>query len=172
MDHLSLSFIPTEDLFRSPGPGTYDNHKVFPQGERKMPAYSISGRTRFRKRDSNPAANAYSLPQLIGPKIINKKANPSYTMVKRTNVNGFAEDLAKTPGPAKYGTTDINSTKNRQPNYSMLGRNSLPGDTTRKPGPGAHSPEKVYINKRKAPQFSMGIRHSEFITPLIIDVVD
>lgn len=45
-------------------------------------------------------------------------------------------------------------------------------DATRKPGPGAHSPEKVYVNKRAAPQFSMGIKHSEYICPLIIDISD
>lgn len=41
-----------------------------------------------------------------------------------------------------------------------------------KPGPGAHSPEKVLINKTQAPSFSLGIRHSEYITPLITDVAD
>lgn len=39
-----------------------------------------------------------------------------------------------------------------------------------KPGPGAYSPERVYLNKSQAPRFSMGIRHSEFITPLILEV--
>lgn len=93
-------------------------------------------------------------------------------MTGRSKINGFDEDLAKTPGPAKYNVVHPNLTKQKQPLYSMLGRNEMPGDTTRKPGPGAHSPEKVYITKPKAPQFSMGIRHSEFITPLIIDVLD
>lgn len=160
------------NLFKSPGPGAYNNHQVFPQGERKAPVYSMAGRSRYRKSDSNPAANAYTLPHLIGPKLVNKRANPSYSMTRRTNINGFAEDLAKTPGPANYNTTNANVVKTRQPKYSMLGRNSLPGDATRKPGPGAHSPERVYVNKRRAPAVSMGIRHSEFITPLIIDVVD
>ena len=45
-------------------------------------------------------------------------------------------------------------------------------DSTQKPGPGAHSPEKVELNKPAAPKFSLGIRHSEFVTPLIIDVTD
>lgn len=45
-------------------------------------------------------------------------------------------------------------------------------DSTMKPGPGAHSPEKVLINKTQAPSFSLGIRHSEYITPLITDVAD
>ena len=132
----------------------------------------MAERTRYRKRDSNPAANAYTLPHLVGPKIINKKAYPAYSMTQRSKINGFDEDLAKTPGPAKYNVTNPNLYRNKQPHYSMLGRNVMPGDNTRKPGPGAHCPEKVYANKPRAPVVSMGIRHSEFITPLIIDVTD
>ena len=132
----------------------------------------MAARTRYRKRDSNPAANAYTLPQLIGPKIVNKKALAAYSMTGRSTIHGFDEDLAKTPGPAKYNVTNPNINRNRQPLYSMLGRNMMPGDGTRKPGPGAHSPEKVWANKKRAPAVSMGIRHSEFITPLIIEVSD
>lgn len=40
------------------------------------------------------------------------------------------------------------------------------------PGPGSHSPEKVYVNKPCAPKFSMGIKHSDFLTPLIVEVQD
>nr|XP_009858590.1 outer dense fiber protein 3-like [Ciona intestinalis] len=167
-----LARQPDPNVFRPPGPGTYDNHRVFPQGERAAPAYSMGGRTRYRKRDCHPAANAYTLPQLVGPKIINKSAHPAYSMTGRSNIHGFDEDLARTPGPAKYNVTTPNAYRNKQPLYSMLGRNIMPGDNTRKPGPGAHSPEKVYINKRKAPVVSMGIRHSEFVCPLIIDVTD
>jgi len=54
----------------------------------------------------------------------------------------------------------------------MLARNELPGDRTLKPGPGAHHPEKVTITKRKAPSTSLGIRHSEFVCPLIVEVAD
>ena len=43
-------------------------------------------------------------------------------------------------------------------------------DSTRKPGPGAYSPENVRIDKPNLPSFSLGIRHSEFITPLIVGV--
>ena len=45
-------------------------------------------------------------------------------------------------------------------------------DTTQKPGPGAHSPEKVKITKHSPPAYSMGIRHSEYLCPLIIEVAD
>ena len=29
-------------------------------------------------------------------------------MSERSNIRGFSEDLAKTPGPARYGSTDNN----------------------------------------------------------------
>ena len=48
----------------------------------------------------------------------------------------------------------------------------IDADVTKKPGPGAHSPEKVVANKPRAPQYSLGSKHSEYITPLIIDVPD
>ena len=43
-------------------------------------------------------------------------------------------------------------------------------DSTKKPGPGAYSPESVIVNKKQPPKFSLGIRHSEYITPLILEV--
>ena len=45
-------------------------------------------------------------------------------------------------------------------------------DSTQKPGPGAHYPERVHINKKSPPRFSMGIRHSDYITPLIVEVTE
>ncbi len=54
----------------------------------------------------------------------------------------------------------------------MLGRNNMPGDSTVKPGPGSHYPENVYLTKRKAPQCSFGIRHSQYVAPLIVEVKD
>jgi len=45
-------------------------------------------------------------------------------------------------------------------------------DGTKKPGPGAHSPEKCNSIKQKAPSYSLGVRHSEYMCPLIIDVAD
>lgn len=49
----------------------------------------------------------------------------------------------QTPGPCRYRVVDANVYKRRAPQYSMLARNPLPGDTTTKPGPGAYSPEQV-----------------------------
>ena len=45
-------------------------------------------------------------------------------------------------------------------------------DSTKKPGPGAYSPERVTVNKHSPPKFSMGIRHSEYVAPLIVEIHD
>ncbi|KAJ7390541.1 Outer dense fiber protein 3B [Desmophyllum pertusum] len=158
--------------FKTPAPGAYSPEKVHPQGERHAPAYSMAARTRYRKRDTTPSPNSYTLPKLTGSMIPCKFSSASYSMTGRAKTGGFAEDLAKTPGPGRYRTVDPSVNKKKDPAYSMLQRNFMPGDSTQKPGPGAHSPEKVYMNKKKAPEFSLGIRHSEYICPLIIDCSD
>jgi len=156
--------------FNTPSPGAYSPEKGHPQGERNAPAYSMASRTRYRKRDTTPSSNSYSLPALLGNKIPNKQASAAFSMTGRSRTGNFAEDLAKTPGPGRYSILDPSVTKRKAPGYSVLGRSYMPGDSTQKPGPGAHRPEDVYITKRQAPSFSLGIRHSEFTTPLIIDV--
>lgn len=72
-----------------------------------------------------------------------KKQAPCYSMTERSKIGGFSEDLKKTPGPGAYNTTEPSTYRERQPQYSMTSRNTMPGDATIKPGPGAHSPEKV-----------------------------
>jgi len=159
--------------FKTPGPGTYRPESIQPPHQRYAPKYSLSARTRSRRQDSNPAPSTYKLPSVLGPRVPNKRSAPSYSIRPRTRGGqGFDEDLAKTPGPAKYKTTTPCLYKRRAPNYSLGARCVMPGDSTKKPGPGAHSPEKVYARLHRGRSFSMGIRHSEFITPLIIDVCD
>jgi hypothetical protein len=48
------------------------------------------------------AANSYSLPPLLGPKIPTATASNAYSMTSRTDIGSFKQDLAKTPGPARY----------------------------------------------------------------------
>jgi len=161
-----------QNTFKTPSPGTYSPEKVHPQGEKRAPAHSMAGRTRYRKRDAVPSPNSYSLPSLMGSKIANKKASAAYSMTSRSQTGCFSEDLARTPGPGRYNTLDPNTLKGKAPAYSLLGRNNLPGDSTQKPGPGAHTPEKVVVNRKAAPSFSLGIRHSEFVTPLIVEIAE
>lgn len=129
-------------------------------------------RTRYRKRDQQPAANKYSLPILLGSRVPNKKSYPSYSMTGRPTVGGYLEDVAKAPGPGSHDAVHPDVTRSKKPLYSMLGRHTMPGDNTNKPGPGTHRPENVTVNKRKYPSHSLGIRHSEFVVPLIVEVSD
>ncbi|XP_002732801.1 ciliary microtubule associated protein 1A-like [Saccoglossus kowalevskii] len=155
--------------FKTPCPRAYCPEKVHPQGERHAPSYSMGARTRYRKRDAVPAPNSYTLPPLLGPKVPNNVSCPSYSMTGQAKTGSYLTDLTKTPGPGRYNATapDVNASK--APVYSMLSRSYMPGDGTQKPGPGAYSPEKVVVNKPKPPIYSLGIRHSEYVTPLFID---
>jgi len=153
--------------FKTPGPGRYENQKCFPQGEKHSPKYSMGSRTKYRKCDAYPSPNSYSLPQLIGPRIPSKQASNAYSMTSRRHIGSFDQDLARTPGSARYKVIDQNTYKVMKPVYSLLARRFVPGDKTIKPGPGAHYPEHVTINKKSVPNYSMGIRHSEYITPFI-----
>lgn len=158
--------------FRTPAPGTYSPEKHSFPYHKDPPQYSFGSRTKLHQGDVTPAPNTYSLPGILGPKAVGKKSAPSYSLVGRSKIGGFHEDLQKTPGPGTYRVSDPNYVKSRMPSYSMTGRNMMPGDSTKKPGPGAHSPEKVYINKKIAPRFSFGIRWSEYIAPLIAEPLD
>jgi len=158
--------------FKTPAPSQYTHEKVHPPNEAHAPVYSMGSRTRFRKKDTVPAASSYDMPALIGPRIPNKPAAAAHSFAVRPNIGGYSEDLARTPGPGAYTPIEPNVIKTKKPRYSFGKRTTLPGDTTVKPGPGTYKPEGVYINKPKAPAFPVGIRHSDFVTPLIVDVTD
>ncbi|CAI8004130.1 Outer dense fiber protein 3 [Geodia barretti] len=160
--------------FKTPGPGAYrpEQSQTCFQGEKKMPAYSMAARTRYRKRDANPSPNTYTLPTLLGERVPYKPSSACYSMAKRLKAGDFAADYAKTPGPARYDSVSAELTQPRRPSYSIQARQFMPGDPTQKPGPGAHCPERCNVTKRQAPAYSLGIRHSEFVCPLIIEVSD
>ncbi|XP_064607865.1 LOW QUALITY PROTEIN: ciliary microtubule associated protein 1A-like [Liolophura sinensis] len=158
--------------FKTPGPGAYRPEQAHPQGERQAPRYSLAARTRFSRRCGHPAPNAYSLPKVLGANQPDKQAPPVFSMRPRQKIGGYLEDLAKTPGPGRYDVIATEVYRGRAPLYTMRNRHYMPGDSTQKPGPGAHFPENVVINTRQQPRVSMGIRHSEFICPLIVPVSD
>ncbi|XP_038157654.1 outer dense fiber protein 3-like protein 2b isoform X1 [Cyprinodon tularosa] len=162
-----------EELFSTPGPGAYSPEKAPPCNlQRRPPCYTMGSRTRYRSADPVPAPNKYSLPPLIGSHIPNKRASASYTIPGAFSIGGPSVDLAKTPGPCRYNSTDPSVYLRRQPAFSMLGRQNLPKDKSKKPGPGAYNPENVTAHKTKAPAYSMGVRHSEFVTPLVVAFSD
>ncbi|XP_076801282.1 ciliary microtubule associated protein 1A-like isoform X2 [Clavelina lepadiformis] len=167
-----LARQPEPNLFQTPGPGTYKPETVHPPNERRAPRYSLSARTRSRSLDHFPAPNMYRIPSALGSRVPNRRSSPSFSISGRLSVRNFAEDLAKTPGPAQYRPIPPRNYKRSSPEYSLGARNFMPGDATKKPGPGAHSPGRAFGSLWRGRSFSMGIRHSEYLTPLIIDVAD
>ncbi|XP_030290135.1 outer dense fiber protein 3-like protein 2b [Sparus aurata] len=162
-----------KELFQTPGPGAYSPEKAPPCNlQRRPPSYTMSSRTHYRGIDAVPAPNKYCLPPLMGPQVPNKPASASYTMSGSYSTGGPSVDLAKTPGPCRYNSTDPSVYLPRQPAFSMLGRHDLPRDATKKPGPGTYNPERVIAHKARAPAYSLGVRHSEFVTPLVVNVSD
>ena len=64
---------------------------------------------------------------MIGPRVPNRVSSACYSMPARISLGSFDTDYAKTPGPAKYGTTQLDAYQKKSPNYSMLARNYMPG---------------------------------------------
>lgn len=62
-----------------------------------------------------------------------------------------------------YNTQNTDSYRKKQPLYSFGARFDRPKDKTVKPGPGSYNPQKA----RGAPKFSMGVRHSQFVLPVL-----
>ncbi|KAM4611163.1 ciliary microtubule associated protein 1A-like [Discoglossus pictus] len=158
--------------FRTPGPGSYSPERSGKSAYPSAPNYSLGARTKSFTNDQTPGPAAYMLPSVLGPRVVDRSSAPNYSMTGKSKIGGFHEDLQRTPGPGTYRVVDPGVYKYRPPHFSMTARNEVPGDTTQKPGPGAHSPEKVVLSRPQAPNFSFGVRHSEFVAPLIVDVAD
>ncbi|XP_061650518.1 outer dense fiber protein 3-like protein 2a isoform X3 [Phyllopteryx taeniolatus] len=156
----------TSDKFQTPGPGTYSPEKAPPlNAQRRPPAYTMGARTRYRSVDAVPAPNSYTLPKLLGNQVPDKASAVSYSMsARRPSV-----DLAQSPGPGGYNSTHPDVYLRRQPSFSMRSRTERPTYPSATPGPGAYRPERSGAHLRRAPSFTMGVRHSEFVTPLVLD---
>ncbi|CAG5127511.1 unnamed protein product [Candidula unifasciata] len=155
-------------VFATPGPGAYCIEPAASVVRRSSPAYSFGSRHSHRRTDKIPAANSYALPGMIGPTVQSGKPQaPCYSFRSRPNVAKYI----RTPGPGTYSTTDPSIYKHRAPLYSLTSRHVMSTGSSQKPGPGAHMPQTASI-QRCSPAYSFGIRHSDHMTPLIVDVPD
>lgn len=162
------------------------------------PTYSLCGRDKtgsFHEDLQKVHFILYTVMKTISLKTFLKKIYKSCDLLL-LSIRLFP---LKSPGPAAYKVVDPCIYGKKPPQYSMTGRNFTAGETTQKPGPGAHYPEKVLImshlittqatnvfhfvdlltffssqvtlTKGKAPSFSFGLRHSQYISPLIVQVL-
>uniref|UniRef100_A0A0B7AUF4 Uncharacterized protein n=1 Tax=Arion vulgaris TaxID=1028688 RepID=A0A0B7AUF4_9EUPU len=153
--------------FRTPGPGAHTVDNAVCATHPQYPAFSFGSRLRHLKADKTPAANCYSLPN---PAVQSAKFQaPSYSLKGRFNLDRYITAISKTPGPGKYSSTDPDIYKKKAPLFSLTSRNFLPGNRDQKPGPGAHMPNKTCTHHLN-PEYSFGIRHTEYMTPLIVDL--
>lgn len=168
---FSLHGRPKEPkVFQAPAPGHYSPERSNRSIYRSSPAFSLSGRTKDCTNYNVPGPASYQLPQVIGSKTAVTASAPMYSLCGRSKTGGFSEDLKKTPGPAAYKVVDPRIYRHSSPQFSMTGRNFTPGQTSKMPGPGTYCPEMT--TQSKAPSFSFGLRHSEYIAPLIVNVAD
>ncbi|KAM9753407.1 ciliary microtubule associated protein 1B [Menidia menidia] len=158
------------EQFRAPGPGHYSPERSGRLTYRSAPAYSLCGRGRDGSDNQTPGPATYTLPPMLGPKTVVAASAPSYTLCSRSKTGSFHEDLKKTPGPAAYEAVDPCLYRQKPPQYSMVGRHFAPDETKEKPGPGSHYPERVTFTRTKAPSYTFGLRHSQYIAPLILNM--
>uniref|UniRef100_A0A665UVP1 Outer dense fiber protein 3-like n=1 Tax=Echeneis naucrates TaxID=173247 RepID=A0A665UVP1_ECHNA len=164
---FSLHSRPKEPrLFQAPGPGHYSPESAGKSVFRSAPAYSMSGRSKHMSTNQTPGPASYNLPPVLGPNTVITSAAPNYSLCARSKNGTFHEDLKKTPGPAAYKVVDPCTYRQKPPQYSMTGRNFAPGETTKKPGPVQNC--LYFINLL----FSFGLRHSEYITPLFVNMTE
>ncbi|XP_071659699.1 ciliary microtubule associated protein 1B isoform X3 [Patagioenas fasciata] len=146
-------------------PARYAPEKANALAFPSAPEFSLASRTRQLSIQQTPGPAAYRLPPMLGPRVVNKSSAPNYSIPGRSTHGAFYEDLCKTPGPCGYRVVSADVYKRRAPHYSMLARTALPGDNTQKPGPASYSPEQ-----RRPEGLTFGIRHSDYVAPLIVDV--
>uniref|UniRef100_A0A9L0SZF7 Ciliary microtubule associated protein 1B n=1 Tax=Equus caballus TaxID=9796 RepID=A0A9L0SZF7_HORSE len=133
------------------------------------PRHTIAPRNwGIQAEQQTPGPGTYTVPSLLGPRVIGKVSAPTYSIYGRSAVGCFSEDLSKTPGPCAYHVVNPGIYKSRAPQFTMLARTSLPQDNTLNPGPAAYNVDQP----RKPRGWSFGIRHSDYLAPIVTDVDD
>uniref|UniRef100_A0A8K9VBZ9 Uncharacterized protein n=1 Tax=Oncorhynchus mykiss TaxID=8022 RepID=A0A8K9VBZ9_ONCMY len=141
---------------RSPGPAFSFGMRHQQLSSDRSPGMLVYLRNVIVSFRSGPAA--YMQPSVLGPATVNKTSTPNFSRRGCSKMVSFHEDLQKVDLTWTFRVVDPCTYKQKPPHYSMTGCNSMPGDTTMKPA-------------ARLPFFTFKIHHSEFIAPLIVDVV-
>ena len=105
-----------------------------------------------------------------------RKSCPAWSLRGRSDIGGFNYYNLKagTPGPASYGTVKPSLYKRHtgSAGFTIQSRGNQKEYSTIKdnPGPGCYNTGDVGTTSNPRRGVSMGIRHSEFIVPLITNV--
>uniref|UniRef100_A0A8I3PZ20 Ciliary microtubule associated protein 1B n=3 Tax=Canis lupus TaxID=9612 RepID=A0A8I3PZ20_CANLF len=153
----------------TPGPGRYFPERAGNATYPSAPRHSIAPRNwGAHAEQQTPGPATYTVPSLLGPRVVGKVSAPTYSICGRSAVGSFCEDLSKTPGPCAYHVVSPAIYKARAPQFSMLARTSPPRDNSLNPGPAAYSVDQ----HRKPRGWSFGIRHSDYLARVLTDADD
>nr|KAF6398989.1 outer dense fiber of sperm tails 3B [Molossus molossus] len=161
---------PIAAFYRGPGPkyklpsntGRYSPERAGNAAYPSAPRHTIAPRNWGMHTEQHiPGPGAYTVPSLLGPRVIGKVSAPTYSITGRSTVGSFLEDLSKTPGPCAYHVVNPGIYKSRAPQFTMLPRTLLHQDRSLNPGPAAYS-----VDQHQKPKgWSFGIRHSDYLAP-------
>lgn len=162
----------------TPGPADYATHNI-PVGvvsvDHKSPSVVIGQRTKLIGGTEVPAPNNYDVGVGMGTRSQARKSVPSWSIRGRSDLGGFNYYNLKAgnPGPASYATVKPSVYKRHAASagFTIPGRHNqkeAPVNTT--PGPGCYDVGDIGTTSSNKRGLSMGIRHSEFIVPLITNI--
>ncbi|XP_070227473.1 ciliary microtubule associated protein 1B isoform X1 [Bos mutus] len=152
--------------FLTPGPGRYFPERAGNAAYPSAPRHTIAPRNwGLRLESQTPGPGTYTMPSLLGPRVVGKVSAPNYSIYGRSAVGSFCEDLSKTPGPCAYHAVNPGVYKPRAPQFSMLPRTSFPQGNTLNPGPAAYNVDQ----HRKPRGWTFGIRHSDYLAPMMTE---
>ncbi|XP_020737623.2 ciliary microtubule associated protein 1B isoform X4 [Odocoileus virginianus] len=155
--------------FLTPGPGRYFPERAGNAAYPSAPRHTIAPRNwGLRLESQTPGPGTYTMPSLLGPRVVGKASAPTYSIYGRSAVGSFCEDLSKTPGPCAYHVVNPGVYKPRAPQFSMLARTSLSQGNTQNPGPAAYNVDQ----HRKPRGWTFGIRHSDYLAPMMTNADD
>jgi len=104
-----------------------------------------------------------------------RRTCPSWSLRGRSDIGGFTyyNTKAGTPGPASYGPvkSSVYKRQTASAGFTIPGRNNNKDHSlNNNPGPGCYDTGDIGTTSTYRRGVSMGIRHSEFIVPLITNV--
>nr|XP_027808980.1 outer dense fiber protein 3B isoform X1 [Marmota flaviventris] len=84
---------------RTPGPGRYFPERAGNATYPSAPRHTIASRNwGVHAEPQGPGPGAYTVPSLLGPRVIGKVSAPTYSIYGRTRVGSCFEDLSKVRG--------------------------------------------------------------------------
>lgn len=159
---------------KTPGPGDYDTLSLkngVLSKDHKSPAVTIGQRTKMPDRGAVPPPNKYNTSSGIGSRSQTAPYAPAWSMSGRSDVGGshYGAIKAAGPGPASYGAVAPRVYKSAPGGCTIQGRTKIKDYTSIRDNPGPSSYDPHGMGQKKG-GFTMGIRHSEYVLPLISDI--